>query len=115
MSSRHKLTEITPIEFRCALGPACPAVYDTIELTPQEYRCFAGLGCPSINELKRLTPEDLQCGIGACPEVYEQNKDNYLIIGKIIDPTTFGLEKKVGEGEMLISISKAIIDGALKR
>jgi hypothetical protein len=85
--------------------------YKLIDVTSQEQTCVLGTGCPAVFDLRRLTPEEQRCGIGACPEVYEQNKDCYLIIGRVVDAKQFGLEKKVGEGEMLISVPKGLIDG----
>lgn len=67
-----------------------------------------------------------KCGWGACTGIYERNtqntcagigcpgmeelKDECLIIGKIRNPVDFGLEKKVGEGEVLISVPSGLID-----
>jgi hypothetical protein len=113
-TDKYQLKEITPKELRCIAGLGCPAIYETEEITPASMRCIVA-GCSSVYELKRLTPKGLQCGASPCPEVYEQNKENYLIIGKVIDPKSFGLEHKVGKDEMLISISKAIVDGAVKK
>jgi len=75
------------------------------ELTPSEYKCGIGC-CPGIYE---VTPKNSRCVIGACPSIHEL-KDDYLIIGEQINPSTVGLEEKVGEGEILIKIKKEIID-----
>ena len=61
-------------------------------------------------KLSELTPENMLCGVCVCPGVYVGMKDNYLIIGKIEKAEEFGLEKKVGEGETLISVPKGLID-----
>lgn len=82
--------------------------YKVNELTPKDMKCGV-LSCPSVYE---ITPEDMGCGIGiGCPGVYDGIGDDYLIIGEKVSPSDFGLEKKVGEGEVLIRISKIIIDG----
>jgi len=79
------LRELTPLPYSCALG-ACPAIF---ELTPEPYYC-AGVACSSI--------------------FGEEGTEDYLIIGNKVDPKEVGLEKKVGDGEVLIRIKKAIID-----
>jgi len=65
-------------------------------------------------KLKELTPKKYACVIGACPAIYELDsqecKNDYLIVGKLIDPKSVGLEKKVGKEEVLIKIRKEIID-----
>jgi|TARA_B100001971_G_C17846321_1_gene361160 hypothetical protein len=64
------------------------------------------------NEYKarEITPSKMMCAIGMCPSIYDGCGEDYLIVGKKVDPSEFGLEKKVGEDEVLISISKKIID-----
>ncbi len=39
-----------------------------------------------------------------------KGNDNYLIVGKQINPSDIGLEEKVGEGESLVRVSTALID-----
>jgi len=97
----YNIKEITPKNMRCAAA-MCPSIY---EITPEDMRC-AALACPSIYE---ITPEDMRCGIAACSGIYEE-KGNYLIIGTKVSPKDFGLEKKVGEGEILIEVPKKLID-----
>lgn len=99
---KYKIREITPQEMRCGITIACPSIY---EITPKEMGCIAG-ACPSIYE---LTSEDMKCAVGPCPGIYE-NKETYLIIGEQVDPKEVGLEKKVGEGEVLIKVPKKLID-----
>jgi len=48
-------------------------------------------------------------GCFTCSSIYDF-KDSYLIVGERVDPSEVGLEKKVGEGEVLIKIKKEIID-----
>ncbi|MEK6819001.1 MAG: hypothetical protein AABY10_03645 [Nanoarchaeota archaeon] len=38
-----------------------------------------------------------------------------LIIGKVVDAKTFGLESKVGKGETLVSVPKDLIDKMERR
>lgn len=98
---KYKLKDMTPEDMRCA-ACACPSIY---EITPEDMRC-AVAACPSIYE---STPEDMRCAVGACNGIYTK-EGKYLIIGKQIDPKKVGLEKKVGEGEVLIEVPKKLID-----
>ncbi len=51
------------------------------------------------------------CVVLTCPAIYEvKGKEVYLIIGKTINPAEAGLEKKVGDGESLIEVPRALID-----
>ena len=81
------------------------------ELTPESMLCGIG-ACPSIYEVIERTPAHMQCGIGACSAIYEDSQNiRYLVIGKLENPEEFGLEEKVGDGEILISVPKELIDG----
>ena len=82
--------------------------YRVRELTPEANMCLSP-GCPGIYE---LTSESMKCGpIGGCPTI-EEYKEKYLIVGKVEDFSKFPtLEGRVGEGEILISVPKGIIDG----
>ncbi len=82
------------------------ANYILKEVTPKQYQCGVGM-CPAVYELAKE-----ECGIGACPTIYgiDKNDDNYLIIGKKLDPEKFGLEEKVGKDETLVSIPKGLIE-----
>ena len=109
---KYVLRELTPKEMVCFGGLGCPAVYSVEDMIPKEMSCIMGVGCPSISEIRRVVPEEELCIAGmACPAIYEQNVDNYLIVGKLADAKLFGLEKKVGEGEALICVPKKLIDG----
>jgi len=80
--------------------------YKLIERTPKEFMCGIA-ACPSIYE---VTPKSMICGLaGVCSGIYK-DEGNYLIIGKQVNPKEFGLEKKVGEGEVLIKVPKKLID-----
>lgn len=84
--------------------------YDLRNITPKEMQCAAGLGCPAIYD---LTPRELKClgGIG-CPAVYESSDESgsYLIVGERVDPSEFGLAEKVSGNEVLVKVSKKLID-----
>lgn len=58
---------------------------------------------------KEVTPKNMRCTLYACPQIHEED-DNYIIIGKQVDPASIGLEKKVGPGEVAIRIPKKYID-----
>lgn len=46
-----------------------------------------------------------------CHGIYEDSQNQkYVIIGNLEKPEEFGLEKKVGEGEVLISVPRNLID-----
>lgn len=67
--------------------------------------------------LREVTPQNMMCGIGACHSVYEatrEGKEVYLIVGKQVSPLDTGLEKKVGEGEALVEIPRALLDSKRK-
>ena len=90
--------------------------YKIKNVTPSEFTCLFG-GCPAIYEcLREVTPQEMDCIVGGCPSTYEAMKEGeqvYLIIGKVVNPSEAGLEgleKKVGEGEALIEVPKALID-----
>ena len=104
---KYKLIDRTPEELRCGVG-LCPAIYETKELTPKEMQCIIG-GCPAIYDAKELTPKEMKCTVVTCPGIYG-SKGNYLIIGTKVNPADFGLEKKVGENEVLVQVPKKLID-----
>ena len=76
------------------------------ELTPKYMRCAAA-ACPSI--YKEVTPKNMQCTAMACLQIHKGN-NNYLIVGEQVNPSDVGLEGKVGKGEVLIKVPKALID-----
>lgn len=88
MKSSYELRERTPTSMQCCVG-ACPAIY-SVETSV------------SIKNLRPNTPLPIKVG--------SVNENHYLIIGNQLDPRDFGLEKKVEEGEILISVPKLIID-----
>ena len=87
--------------------------YEITEVTPESMHCIVG-ACPSIYEgVRETTPEKMNCVLGACPSTYEairEGNEVYLIVGRQINPSGVGLEKKVGDGEVLIEVPKALID-----
>ena len=81
--------------------------YKIKEITPESMRCVA-CACPAIYE---ITPKEMKCSVGVCPGIYDNPEESkYLIIGKIANAKEFGLEKKVGDDEMLIVVDKKLID-----
>ena len=64
-------------------------------------------------KINEITPKELRCFIGACPSAYEGTRERneiYLIVGRQVNPADAGLEKRVGEGEVLIEIPRELID-----
>jgi hypothetical protein len=60
--------------------------------------------------VKNITSEKMKCAVGVCPAIFDTAKDYYLIIGEIADPKQYDLVNKIGKNEVLIKISKKIID-----
>lgn len=91
--------------------------YNLNDITPERGLCDIA-ACPSIYEgLKELTPQEMACIVASCPSTYEawrEGKEVYLIVGRVVNPTEAGLEKKVGEGEALIEVPRALIDDRKK-
>ena len=110
MKTEYKLTELTPESMMCLPFGGCPAIYELERKTPESMACWPTPGCPEIYELKGKTPEEMCPPFGSCPEIYAGKEDNYIIVGTQVDPSEFGLEGKVGEGEVLISVPKKLID-----
>lgn len=109
MKKPYAIRDLTPENEICALAISCPGIYEIKDLTPQDKMCGIGIGCPSVYETK-----EGKCGpIVGGPSI-EEYGDKYLIIGNIENPEDFGLEKKVGKGEILISIPKGIVDDMRK-
>jgi len=83
------------------------------EVTPHSLRCVLA-SCPAIYEgVREITPEEMMCLVGACPSAYEATREGrevYLVVGKQINPSDAGLVKKVGEGEALVEVPRALID-----
>lgn len=67
-------------------------------------------------KINDVTPKSMNCIVGSCPSTYEAmqgGKEVYLIVGKVINPSQAGLEGlegKIGEGEALIEVPRALID-----
>jgi len=87
--------------------------YEINKITPKAYQCV-NIACPAVYEgLKEITSQEMECGVSACPSSHKakrEGKEVYLIVGKIVNPSEAGLEKKVGEGEALIEVPKGLID-----
>jgi len=109
MERKYNVREITPKANMC-IAAACPAIYEVDEITPKENMCIIG-SCPAIYDIKNKTPTENACAVAACAAIYEDKSGKYLIVGKIEDAKNYSkLEGKVGEGEILISVPKEIID-----
>ena len=100
---KYNLKERTPKSMQCFGGLGCPTIY---ELTPQDMQCV-GLGCPAIY-ISDSKPHE-SCGALGCPTI-EPRGESYLIVGEVVKPEEFGLEKKVGPGEVLIRVPRKLID-----
>ena len=85
MENKNNLREVTPKHMMCGIG-SCPSIYE--EVTPKDMKCCIG---------------------GACPQIHKGDK-SYLIVGEKINPSNVGLKNKVGEGEVLIRVPKALIN-----
>ncbi len=59
--------------------------------------------------IREVTPSIMGCACVTCPQIHKGD-DNYLIVGEQINPSDVGLEGKVGKGEVLIRVPKALID-----
>jgi len=81
------------------------------EVTPAGMKCCTTDMCPAIFE---VTPADMKCAVMAsCPAIFDSG-DVYAIIGKIIPAIALGLSDRVGPGEGLFLVPKALIDGIQK-
>jgi len=85
--------------------------YKIKNVTPESMTCLVS-SCHGIYKgLREITPQEMDCGIGLCPIIYRsEGKEVYLIVGKLVNPSEAGLEKKVGEGEALIEVPRKLID-----
>lgn len=84
--------------------------YKITERTPEAMQCAVGT-CPAIYEIERKTPQTMECTAVTCPEIYEDSTNgSYLIVGRVENAEEFGLGKKVGKGEVLVSVPKGLID-----
>lgn len=82
-----------------------------IEKTPKSMMCVGLLACPAIfKNIQERTPKEMACiGVLACPAVFEHDT-SYLIIGKVVNPLEYGIEKRIGEDEVLIEVPTKLID-----
>lgn len=104
MKENYNLRERTPNSMMCFPLPGCPAIF---ELTPKDMQCVVG-ACPAIYQSDSPAKEACFGGIG-CPTI-EKREGSYLIVGELVKAEEFGLEKKVGEGEVLIKVPMKLID-----
>jgi hypothetical protein len=61
-----------------------------------------------------ITPHPFRCDFEAsCPAVFETNADTYYIVGKKLGNDVPELRGKVGDDEMAVEISAALLKAAL--
>lgn len=82
--------------------------YKLREVTQDRERCLLG-GCAGVYEVEDITPEGEKCIGGCCPSIHEA-RDSYFVVGQVVNPSDFGLEGKVGQGEALVMIQKRVVD-----
>lgn len=68
-------------------------------------------------KLIEITPKHMRCGIGACPAIFETDRDTYIVIGKQLSSEMIKqlLEEKVGTDETAIELPKGILNGILQK
>ena len=59
---------------------------------------------------KELTPKEMSCVWGACPAIFETNKNSYVVIGKIQNAEKLGISNRVAKDKIVIEIPKKLID-----
>ena len=62
-------------------------------------------------KLINKTPKSLSCIVGACPAIFETDKESYVIIGKIVNDkvSTTALKLRIGHNEIAIEVPKKLI------
>ncbi|MFN0156506.1 MAG: hypothetical protein ACKVRP_00375 [Bacteroidota bacterium] len=67
--------------------------------------------------IKDITPRSFNCGVGACPSIYETDRDSYLIVG-----SSLGSENqeslaplRVGINETVVEVPKRLILDLLRK
>ena len=67
-------------------------------------------------KLKNITPKNMSCGLGACPAIFKNEQGNYLLIGRKVDQTGINADvlNRVGKGEVLIEVPKALLAEFIK-
>jgi hypothetical protein len=125
MKKSYNLKELTPDNMKCGIG-LCPGIY--------EEKCIVG-SCPAIEEHKNRyliigketgnregeydvvrVPTGILANVDRNRlRILKEESGETYIAGKRVDtrklpPTLNELEKKVGKGEILISIPKDLID-----
>lgn len=73
------------------------------DVTPENMRCSISQ-CAAILE---VTPQDMRCISHYCPSVSEQ-KDGYLIIGKIVEAPA-ELRDRVGPDETVLWVPRGLV------
>ncbi len=64
-------------------------------------------------KLRELTPQKILSScppLPGCPAIFELDDKSYVLIGKLEDAKALGIDQRVAEGEVVMSIPKQIID-----
>jgi hypothetical protein len=61
--------------------------------------------------LKDITPPTLQCKTckPCCPALFETEQGDYMLIGSLEDAQKLGIADRVGEGEVVIRVPRALL------
>ena len=61
--------------------------------------------------LNELTPPSMQCVVGACPAIFETDRETYIIIGKQLTSEQIQeyFNEKVNSNETAIEVPKKLI------
>lgn len=63
-----------------------------------------------------ITHESYRCMMATCPAIFLGENDNYLIVGDLKEASSLPKEvaAKVGQGEVVISISRDLLNKSVK-
>jgi len=65
--------------------------------------------------IKDITPKEFKCIVGACPGIFETDRNTYILIGVELKKDQLrhlGLQGRVGNDETVIEIPKDILNKA---
>jgi hypothetical protein len=65
-------------------------------------------------KLKNVTTVFHICAGGACPALYETDRDSFLVVGKKVSFPGAGLEGKVGPEEAVVEVPAGLIRGLIQ-
>lgn len=59
-----------------------------------------------------ITPKEHYCGLGACPSVFKNDKNEIVVVGKFCqkDDLPENIINKVGEGESAVVVPAGLIE-----